>query len=62
MKRVGSSFKHFAQNNSGWDFEETMGVTVKSVLASVEKGAGLYAGMGIAADVFRYAQIPRWEW
>ncbi|MEE2788565.1 MAG: hypothetical protein VX589_14575 [Myxococcota bacterium] len=44
-------------DSADWDFEAITGRTAESVIARSGKGAGLYAGMGIAADAYRYAQL-----
>lgn len=41
----------------GWDFEQTTGVTVDSIVAGWSKTAGAYAGVGVAADAFRYGTL-----
>lgn len=48
----------FLQDNShGWDFEAWSGRQVLDVLSGTEKVAGLYAGVGIAADAYRYGTL-----
>ncbi|MCZ7585999.1 MAG: hypothetical protein M5R36_23225 [Deltaproteobacteria bacterium] len=44
----------FLQESDGWDFEAYSGKSVFDVVTAYQKVAGLYAGVGIAADAFRY--------
>ena len=47
----------FVDQGNSWDLEATTGRNATSVIARSGKGAGLYAGMGIAADAYRSAQL-----
>ena len=47
----------FLKESSGWDFEAYAGVSVPSVIGSWAKAAGAYAGVGAAADAFRYGTL-----
>jgi len=44
----------FLHTTDSWDFEAFSGKSVFDVVANYDKIAGLYAGVGIAADAFRY--------
>lgn len=48
-------FRDFAATE-GWDFEATMGVPLEPLVVW-QKSAGLYAGVGVAADAFRYGAL-----
>ncbi|GMV40949.1 MAG: hypothetical protein AMXMBFR64_26650 [Myxococcales bacterium] len=43
--------------SGGWDFEAFAGAGALSLITRQDKVAGLYAGVGIAADAFRYAVL-----
>lgn len=43
--------------DDGWDFEAFAGKDPRDVVTSQHKTAGLYAGVGIAADAFRYGVL-----
>ncbi|MCC6160501.1 MAG: hypothetical protein IT350_20800 [Deltaproteobacteria bacterium] len=47
----------FLQNSDSWDFEDHTGKALFDVVQSYHKVAGLYGGVGIAADAFRYAVL-----
>jgi hypothetical protein len=47
----------FLQDSDGWDFEAYSGKALFDVVASYNKVAGLYAGVGIAADAYRYGVL-----
>lgn len=44
----------FINETDGWDFEAYSGKTAADVIVGAGKIAGLYAGVGIAADAYRY--------
>jgi hypothetical protein len=44
----------FITETDGWDFEAYSGKAVFDVITSYAKVAGLYGGVGIAADAYRY--------
>lgn len=44
----------FIRETDGWDFEAYSGNEVFDVVSSYQKVAGLYAGVGLAADAYRY--------
>ncbi|MCB9647131.1 MAG: hypothetical protein H6730_11125 [Deltaproteobacteria bacterium] len=46
----------FVTEDDGWDFEAAVGVTPES-LGVWQKSAGLYAGVGVAADAYRYGVL-----
>jgi len=46
----------FLQGN-GWDFQAATGKALTSVVTQWHKTAGLYGGVGIAADAFRYGVL-----
>jgi hypothetical protein len=43
--------------DAGWDFEAWSGAPVSSVIGAWGKVAGAYAGVGVAADAFRYGAL-----
>lgn len=47
----------FILKSDGWDFEKYSGRSVFDAVGGWEKTAGLYAGVGVAADAFRYAVL-----
>jgi len=47
----------FLRATDGWDFEAWSGKPVFDVIAGFEKVAGLYAGVGVAADAYRYGTL-----
>ncbi|HDH96347.1 MAG TPA: hypothetical protein ENF73_01305, partial [Proteobacteria bacterium] len=47
----------FLREYDGWDFEAWSGKHQFDVVASWEPVAGLYAGVGVAADAFRYGVL-----
>ena len=49
--------EQFIQQHDGWDFEAFSGKSPLDVIDSHAKVAGLYAGVGIAADAFRYGVL-----
>lgn len=44
----------FLREHEGWDFEAIAGKPAHEVITSQHKVAGLYAGVGAAADAYRY--------
>lgn len=46
--------EQFLREHEGWDFEAFAGVSVRDVVTNWQKVAGLYGGVGVAADAFRY--------
>jgi len=44
----------FLRESDGWDFEAFAGKPAADVITSQAKVAGLYAGVGVAADAYRY--------
>lgn len=51
---VRDLFTRFATESDAWDFASFAGRPINDALRSREKVAGLYAGVGIAADALRY--------
>ncbi|MFA6451486.1 MAG: hypothetical protein WCX65_18580 [bacterium] len=50
--------ERFVLEDDGWDFEKfSGGKTAYDVIAGWDKTAGLYAGVAVAADAFRYAVL-----
>jgi len=47
----------FLDQTDGWDFEEWSGRGLFDVIAEYQPVAGLYAGVGIAADAYRYGTL-----
>jgi hypothetical protein len=47
----------FLQPGGGWDFQAATGQPVTSVVTAWHKTAGLYGGVGIAADAYRYGVL-----
>ena len=47
----------FLRTTDGWDFEAWSGKPVFEVITDYQKVAGLYAGVGIAADAYRYGTL-----
>jgi len=47
----------FLRETDAWDFEVWSGREVLDVLSGTEKVAGLYAGVGLAADAYRYGTL-----
>ena len=47
----------FIRDTDEWDFESYAGRPVTDVVDYFKKTAGLYAGVGIAADAYRYATL-----
>ncbi|MEZ4222753.1 MAG: hypothetical protein R3B13_17565 [Polyangiaceae bacterium] len=47
----------FLTQSEGWDFEASSGRSPETTLDAFGAAAGLYAGVGIAADAFRYATL-----
>ena len=47
----------FLEQDDGWDFEAFSGYRVEDVVDAWWKVAGAYAGVGIAADAFRYGTM-----
>ncbi len=47
----------FVHDTDGWDFEAFSGKTVAEITTGTGKIAGLYAGVGIAADAYRYGVL-----
>lgn len=47
----------FLRESDGWDFEAFSGLPLFEVIGSWEKVAGLYGGVGLAADAFRYGVL-----
>jgi hypothetical protein len=43
--------------DEGWDFEAFAGKSPRDVITTQHKTAGLYAGVGVAADAFRYGVL-----
>lgn len=48
--------ERFVAEDDGWDFEVATGVAPES-LGVWQKSAGLYAGVGVAADAYRYGVL-----
>ena len=44
----------FLRTTDGWDFEAWAGKPILEVVSDYQKVAGLYGGVGIAADAYRY--------
>lgn len=49
--------RQYVQEHDGWDFEAFSGKSAEDVITVHHKVAGLYAGVGIAADAFRYGVL-----
>jgi hypothetical protein len=49
--------QQFLQQGSGWDFSAGTGKAVTAAVDQWHKIAGLYGGVGIAADAFRYGVL-----
>lgn len=49
-------FERFVNQDDGWDFEAATGVAPES-LGRWQKSAGLYGGVGAAADAYRYGVL-----
>ena len=49
--------EHFLQESDGWDFEAEAGKKQIDVVTQWQKVAGLYGGVGIAADAYRYGVL-----
>ncbi|TNF32368.1 MAG: hypothetical protein EP329_10465 [Deltaproteobacteria bacterium] len=47
----------FLADSDGWDFAAATGRDPVAIATSTQKVTGLYAGVGIAADAFRYAVL-----
>lgn len=47
----------FLQDSDGWDFEAHSGKAPEDVVDAWHKVAGLYGGVGLAADAFRYGVL-----
>ncbi len=47
----------FVADETAWDFEAHSGMKVTDAVGSFAKVAGLYAGVGIAADAYRYLSL-----
>jgi hypothetical protein len=47
----------FLEQDDGWDFQAYAGRPVTDVVSAWRKVAGAYAGVGIAADAFRYGVL-----
>jgi len=47
----------FLRDSDGWDFEAETGLDPVGIATTTRKVTGLYAGVGIAADAFRYAVL-----
>ena len=43
--------------DDGWDFEQATGMTVEAAVDGWSKVAGAYAGVGVAADAYRYGTL-----
>ena len=51
-----SQIERFVTEDDGWDFEAATGVAPEA-LGVWHKSAGLYAGVGVAADAYRYGVL-----
>ena len=49
--------RSFLQETDGWDFEAYAGKSIYDTVTGWAKTAGLYAGVGIAADAYRYGVL-----
>ena len=47
----------FLQDSDGWDFEAHSGKDVFDVVTDFQSSVGLYGGVGIAADAYRYGVL-----
>ena len=52
----------FLRETDGWDFEEYSGKSPLDVITDYQQAAGLYAGVGIAADAYRYGVLRDWKY
>ena len=52
-----ATIEQFLRETDGWDYESFAGRPVTEAVARWEKIAGLYAGVGIAADAYRYGVL-----
>lgn len=52
-----AKIEDFLKNHEGWDFEAFAGKKSDAMITTNHKVAGLYAGMGILADAFRYGTL-----
>ena len=51
------AIRNFIENADTWDFESQSGLQLPSFVDHFGKVTGAYAGVGIAADAFRYATL-----
>ncbi len=51
------AIRAFLQDGDGWDFEAETGLKQTDVVTSWHKVAGLYGGVGMAADAYRYGVL-----
>lgn len=49
--------ERFLRTTDGWDFEEYSGKSPLDVITDWQQAAGLYAGVGVAADAYRYGVL-----
>ena len=49
--------EQFVRESDGWDLEDYAGVSPEDVVTSWHAVAGLYGGVGLAADAFRYGVL-----
>ncbi|HOX46321.1 MAG TPA: hypothetical protein PK668_22140 [Myxococcota bacterium] len=52
-----AAIERFLREEDGWDFEASSGMRVEEAIDSWSKVAGAYAGVGVAADAFRYGTL-----
>ena len=51
------AIRAFLQDGDGWDFEAETGLKETDIITSWHKVAGLYGGVGMAADAYRYGVL-----
>ena len=51
------AIRSFLHDHEGWNFETYSGMAVEDVVSAFHKVAGAYAGVGVAADAFRYGAL-----
>jgi hypothetical protein len=51
------AIEDFLRQDDGWDFEGFSGLRTEEIVDGWWKVAGAYAGMGVAADAFRYGTL-----
>ena len=52
-----AAIERFLREEDGWDFEAASGMRVEDAIDTWSKVAGAYAGVGVAADAFRYGTL-----